>query len=209
MAAARGRPASPTFITDHANILPLDEVFGELENITHRQLVEQMHDNPLEWFAKYGLISNRVRCPECQTFCHLMNSNERGDGKIWRCEEGHYKQSIRKDSFFEGSHLTLVQLIDFIYFWSKRMFLKDIKEEVDISSWTTAVDWANFIRDVCGLWCFDQQEQIGGIGQVVEIDESKWMHRKYHRGEWHEGIWVFGGVERGTNRLINFFNVAY
>ena len=35
---------------------------------------------------------------------------------------------------------------------------------------------------------------IGGPGKVVEINESKWMHRKYHRGKWREGIWVFGIV---------------
>lgn len=152
MAAARGRPASPTFITNPNNILPINQIIDNFQNMTHRQLVEQMNDNDLEWFAKYGLISNRVRCPECNDWCRLMNTNDRADGKEWRCSEGHFKQSIRKDSFFEGSHLTVVQLTDFIYFWSKRMFLKDIMEEVNIVSWHTAVDWANFIRDVCGLW---------------------------------------------------------
>ena len=51
---------------------------------------------------------------------------------------------------------------------------------------------------------------IGGVtfvdGQIepkiVEIDESKFFHRKYHRGQWREGHWVFGGIERGTKKCF-------
>jgi len=34
----------------------------------------------------------------------------------------------------------------------------------------------------------------------VEIDESKFGRRKYHRGHRIEGQWVFGGVERETGK---------
>jgi len=37
---------------------------------------------------------------------------------------------------------------------------------------------------------------------VVEIDESKYFHRKYHRGQWREGHWVFGGIERDTGKCF-------
>ena len=36
---------------------------------------------------------------------------------------------------------------------------------------------------------------MGGAGRVVEIDESKFMHR----GAYREGHWVLGMVERGSN----------
>jgi len=39
---------------------------------------------------------------------------------------------------------------------------------------------------------------LGGIGEVVEIDESKFGRRKSHRGHQVEGQWVFGGYERGS-----------
>ena len=40
------------------------------------------------------------------------------------------------------------------------------------------------------------------VPKLVEIDESKFFHRKYHRGEYREGRWVFGGIERGSNRCF-------
>lgn len=51
-------------------------------------------------------------------------------------------------------------------------------------------------------------EEIGGLDIAtgmpitVEIDESKYFHRKYHRGEWREGHWVFGGVERRSGKCF-------
>lgn len=39
---------------------------------------------------------------------------------------------------------------------------------------------------------------LGGLGKIVEIDESKFGKRKYNRGHHIEGQWVFGGVERDS-----------
>ena len=49
-------------------------------------------------------------------------------------------------------------------------------------------------------------QQIGGPGCVVEIDESKFGKRKYHRGKRVEGVWVFGGIERDSKRC--FFEIV-
>jgi transposase-like protein len=43
---------------------------------------------------------------------------------------------------------------------------------------------------------------IGGVGKVVEVDESKFGRRKYHRGRYVKGQWVFGGVESGSGRTF-------
>jgi transposase-like protein len=42
--------------------------------------------------------------------------------------------------------------------------------------------------------------RIGGEGVIVEIDESKFGKRKYHRGHRVEGVWVVGGVELTPQR---------
>ena len=62
----------------------------------------------------------------------------------------------------------------------------------------TAVDWFNFIRDVCAQFFLDYTVKIGGPGIEVEIDESKFGRRKYNRGRYVDGHWVFGGTQRIT-----------
>ena len=37
---------------------------------------------------------------------------------------------------------------------------------------------------------------------VVEIDETKYYHCKYHKGAWREGHWVSRGIERGSGRCF-------
>ncbi|KAG0439710.1 hypothetical protein DMUE_2243, partial [Dictyocoela muelleri] len=50
---------------------------------------------------------------------------------------------------------------------------------------------------------FESLEPIVGEGVIVEIDESKFGKRKYHRGHRVEGVWVFGMMERfGDRRII-------
>ena len=41
----------------------------------------------------------------------------------------------------------------------------------------------------------------------VEIDETKYFHRKYARGQWHDGHWVLGGVERNNSKNVFLIEV--
>lgn len=77
-----------------------------------------------------------------------------------------------------------------------------IAEEIE-SSYPTVVDWASFCREVV----FDalittNSCRLGGYGRTVEIDESKFGKRKFHRGHQVDGQWVFGGIERETGRVF-------
>ena len=46
---------------------------------------------------------------------------------------------------------------------------------------------------------------LGDGGKTVEIDESKFgAKRKYQRGSVSEGRWVFGTVERGSQKVLLF-----
>jgi hypothetical protein len=60
----------------------------------------------------------------------------------------------------------------------------------------TVADWGMFCREKMLVFLEGSSVKIGGPNKTVEIDESKFGHRKYHRGHRVRGKWVFGGVER-------------
>ena len=45
-------------------------------------------------------------------------------------------------------------------------------------------------------------EPTGGVGTIVEIDESKFGKRKYNSGRLLTRKWVFGMVERDTDKMV-------
>ena len=52
------------------------------------------------------------------------------------------------------------------------------------------------------LVVMEQSSPIGGPGISVEIDESKFGKRKYHKGHAVEGQWVFGGREKNDKSKV-------
>ena len=54
------------------------------------------------------------------------------------------------------------------------------------------------VRGICHLKSSIFYFFPGGKGAEVEIDESKFGKRKYHKGHPVEGQWVFGGIQRKT-----------
>ena len=65
----------------------------------------------------------------------------------------------------------------------------------------TSVDWRSFASEVCETWV-GQQQPIGGPGTVVEIDETYFVKRKYNRGRALGSVWLFGGIERDSDRTF-------
>ncbi|KAK9707709.1 ISXO2-like transposase domain [Popillia japonica] len=109
--------------------------------------------------------------------------------------------ALRTGKFFARSKLSLQQILGFINLWVRCLRQTFICEELKLSQ-RTAVDWASFCREVCLEYFMYRPTKLGGPGIVVEIDESKFGRRKYHKGHRIEGQWVFGGFERGTGRVF-------
>ena len=63
-------------------------------------------------------------------------------------------------------------------------------------------DWFHFCREVILEYVETASVKIGGQGKAVEIEESKFWKRKYHRGHYVRGQWVFGGIERGSGKTF-------
>eukprot|EP00731_Ephydatia_muelleri_P032933 Em0024g477a len=72
--------------------------------------------------------------------------------------------SSRKGTFFEGSHLEILQVLRLLHQWSTKTPLGKAQDEVKVAS-ATAVDWYNFIRDICIQYFIDHPAVIGGPGK--------------------------------------------
>jgi len=139
----------------------------------------------------------------------LRQDKTRCDGQRWRCTNRKCNVHIplRKDSFFSHSHLSLAQIVQVIYYWTYKYPQHIVEHETGISA-PTIVDFYNFCREVCCVVVEEESEPIGGPGKVVEVDESKFGKRKYHRGRRVDGVWVFGGIERNSSPPKCFFEVV-
>ena len=62
--------------------------------------------------------------------------------------------------------------------------------------------WSLTFREIVFDYFLSNPEPIKGMGSIVEIDESKFGQRKYHRGHHVEGQWVFSGIDRQTGKVF-------
>ena len=60
-----------------------------------------------------------------------------------------------------------------------------------------------FRNMICDQMLLDGDNKIGGVGLTVEVDESLFGKRKYHRGSCKgRGKWILGGVCRETKEIF-------
>lgn len=94
--------------------------------------------------------------------------------------------SFRNGTFFERSKLSIFKILGFVNLWVNNGTLILIEEQIEIDH-KTAVDWSSFCREVLLSYFIDKKQKIGGPGKTIEIDESKFGKRKYHRGHYVQG----------------------
>ena len=100
--------------------------------------------------------------------------------------------------------MNIPTILRIIYHWSVgRLRYVDIQHELreGVADRRTLIDWSNFLRDICTIE-MQNRVPIGGVGHTVEIDESLFGHRKYHRGRMVPGQWVLGGIDRVTGECF-------
>ena len=178
--------------------------------MTYKKLLrEVLYDKEvcIQWLQEKDLIASKRACPDCDEEMVFTRCSDRSDGLKWRCRKGkgrnkHVKEvSLRKGSWFEQSNFTLEEITEYTYLWTQGMEQKQIRKELGCSK-QTSVDWSMFCRETCEVLVYLESEPIGGAGKRVQIDESKFGKRKYHRGHRVEGQWVFGGIEEDTRRCF-------
>ena len=89
---------------------------------------------------------------------------------------------IRASSWFEQSKMTLEEILKYSYRWCQELDQAHlIRHELGLAT-HTGCDWDSFCREICEISLMEESQSIGEEGKVVQIDESKFGKRKYHRG---------------------------
>ena len=165
------------------------------------------HERCIQWCKEHNLLSSSINCPRqgCENTLNWQRRAASGDGFVWRCSKKNCngQASIRQNSWFSGSKLSIEKVIALTYAWAHSYTTTQAMHETSLDDETTSsetvIDWYNYCREVCADRIMKHHAgPIGGPGSTVEIDESKFGKRKYHRGRFIEGQWVFGGICRET-----------
>lgn len=161
------------------------------------------------YLVSHNVLPSHVDCVSCGEPASLNAANT-----YWGCQKVSHQDGIRRRCSFRrsitygtwmaNSHLSIQHICKFVlYFLTLHPPHQQLLEtELNLTS-NTIVSWSNKIRDVLFHWCLEYQSaQLGGPGEIVEVDEAKFGHTKYHRGRKVKGQWVFGGYERGSKRIF-------
>ena len=125
-----------------------------------------------------------------------MSLIKKDDTKIFRCSvHKSEKKSIRTGSFLSNSKLKLETFILIVYTWSRKIPVKAAVDVIGVSE-VTIIQWYQYIRDVTSHHLLNNAYQIGGVGHIVEIDETLMCKRKHSVGRLPVQRWVFGGYDR-------------
>lgn len=200
------RPRGFDCLVDPNSVVPMNR---RVEVWDLMALGVQLNDKEacIRWLAERALIRNNLVCFTCRNPCRLHAHNDSIDGKRWYCGECRSRTSLREGSVFSKSKLALKNIIAIIYCWAKDLPQKNIEQEARITGDHTVVKWCSTLRRECSVWLAQHPIEVGGVDEngmsiVVEIDESKYFHRKYHRGQYRDGHWVFGGIERVSGKCF-------
>ncbi|CAI9735744.1 Hypothetical predicted protein [Octopus vulgaris] len=208
----RGRRLSPkTLCTDI-----VDDEKTIRESWTFCELVQHIstNDKAIEWLAKYKLISNSVTCPACGNPCTIIGYKQGIDGKRWRCPNHNFSRSIRKGSVFENSRLSLTTFTWLMYMWSRDYLLFEMAHETNVCM-KSIIDLIRLVRELLERFLEDHPAELGdvppeiggfdletGEPKIVEIDVTKFVKSKRNEKKHAKEFWVFGGIERGSEKCF-------
>ncbi|KAK4875401.1 hypothetical protein RN001_011823 [Aquatica leii] len=153
-------------------------------------------------------------CPTCQAGMSAITDRTRTLGWRYRCN-GPVKHRMEPtaNTFVDHARVNEIgsfRIIILMYSWLIGMPVTSAQVQVQVGA-ETAMAWYKYCRDVATKIAWHDLGQIGGPGDVVEIDETHLFKRKYHVGRrtmW-EHHWLFGGISRATKKRFGVMVPAY
>ena len=148
-------------------------------------------DYAKKWLIENGISAIGENCTACGEGVYRWYPSE----TTLRCGRCRRRCSIFGDTFFENVKLPIGHVIIMGYLWVQGASLRLMETMIGCSH-ETACQYKRHFEELVSYMVQDEKQKIGGPGIIVEMDESKFGHRKYNRGHRVESPWVVGGVER-------------
>ena len=119
-----------------------------------------------------GVLKNRCG--------NLMDERTRGqagtDGVCWWCRTCKTTKSIRCNSFFAKSKLTLQKWFIIMVWWAKQYPVCEAALEAEVTE-NTSIQVYQWLREVCSTTLLQTRIVLGGPGVIVQVDESQFRHK--------------------------------
>ena len=147
----------------------------------------------VEFLLDKGILKSTGLCDRCDKQMNIQIMKTKLDGHVIRCCKCKATKSVRKGTFLERSKINAKDFLLFLYFWSNNSSIGQLHAYTGLSE-KTCVEYANFLREIAS-WKFETEDRkLGGIGHVVQIDESVIYRAKYNRGHalFEPTKWIFG-----------------
>jgi len=127
----------------------------------------------------------------------LIHHNTSHHGVIWRCSLCKKTYSILKNSIFD-----IGKVLKIIYFWAHDYGVNRTSYELQVSQHTVSSIFRQ-IKKACFQYMNNEGNiPIGGEKKIVEIDDTLFSKRKFHKGRFLHQVWIFGGICRDDNMVF-------
>ena len=186
--------------------MPLPNLFPEFpsyEDLASRFSCTEA--NYIQYCLDVGILRDRQFCSSCNLQMDLSEcpTTRYRDGYCWTCPGKKHFCSVRKNSILENKKLTVRSFLLLLWLYCTHNSVSQAAVTASLNVKTVRGIF-KAIRQCMVEDILDQQQnyKLGGVGEIVEIDESKFGKRKYHRGKRVVGKWVLGGIQRSNGQLF-------
>lgn len=134
------------------------------------------------------MLPSERKCPCCELPLRLVNMHTKvKDGLLFKCsrlECRDIKVSIRESTIFDGSHMTLMEILRIVFYYFVRGFnalqtFRDLAEfGLKSLQYGYVYDVYKRVRHLIHVYFQNhyRRYKLGQMGRAVEIDESKFTH---------------------------------
>jgi transposase-like protein len=196
---------------EQENVLQLIDEINVQESPTslHEALMICNLDNFafVQEMMRLGIIDQNSPQCECGRVMNLNKSTSNKDGAAWKCPSSTCRKSIsvRHQTVFMNSKYSLKQCFMIYSAWAADYKLSDIAQLIGVVDTDAIGRLCHKFREIAVQQYEDdiQEHPLGGINQIVQVDEGAFGRAKYNKGRAlkRHCNWVVGAVDASTRRV--------